>query len=189
MESSSAKIVQLDQFRATRAGYEDVSQASVREVTGGFSQLATVQADFVEFYPVGDTRVTDSIAALRQVIEKIDEALVFQRDHDEIPCDDCLQQVIGALPDLFVRSRSIGDGFGAVVLATFHSVKNADGPLTERQLLELRAGLRKIAHAPYIDFNHALDIQEAYEGIGLDPDSREIGAFGGIIFSQGEGIR
>jgi hypothetical protein len=163
----------------------------VREVTGDGLQRAISQASFHEFYPLGDSSdvsgVTDTIAALKNAVQKLDEALSLQQEQDDIGCDDCLQQLIALLPDLFVRGRSIGDGFSAVILATFHGMKNS-GPLTEEQLLALRSGLLKVANAPYIDFDDALDIQETYEGVGLDPDSSEIGKLGEVIVSHGEGI-
>jgi hypothetical protein len=92
------------------------------------------------------------------------------------------------LPELFVWGQSMGDGFSAVVLATFHCLRNAAGALSERQLLELRNGLKKLSIAPYIDFEAALDIQEAYEGVGLEPDAKEVIELSEFI-EQGEGIR
>jgi hypothetical protein len=85
---------------------------------------------------------------------------------------------------LFVRGQSAGDGFSAAVLETFHCVKNASGPCNERQLFELRNGLKQLLHAPYMDFEAAMDIQEPYEGVGLDADSKEVNKFSEFIFCQ-----
>ena len=60
--------------------------------------------------------------------------------------------------------------------------------MSERQLRELRSGLRKLATAPYIDFEVALGIQEAYESVGLEPDSKEVSKLSEFI-EQGEGFR
>jgi hypothetical protein len=188
MESTNAKVVNLDDYRDTRGVYDEGPQATVIEVTAGGSQRPNSQVSFIEFYPLRDndaSGITDTIAALQNAIQRLDEALSLQKHHDDIGCDDCLQQLVALLPDLFVRGRSIGDGFSAVILATFHSVKNAGGPLTDEQLVALRSGLLKVADAPYIDFDDALDIQERYEGFGLDPDSSEIGKLGEAIVGQG----
>jgi hypothetical protein len=62
------------------------------------------------------------------------------------------------------------------------------GRSAKRQLLELRRGLKTLSLGPYIDFEAALDIQQAYEDAGLEPDSHEVGKLSEFIVKQGEGV-
>jgi hypothetical protein len=191
MNSTVTPIVNLDDYRATREidSVTQVAQATVQEIVT-LSDRQSGEVSFSKFYPLGEPEsgVAGAITLLREGLERIEQAITLCQEHDAIGCDDCLQQVVALLPELFVLGQSAGDGFSAVVLATFHCVKNVSGPCSERQLLELRSGLKKLLHAPYMDFEAALDIQEAYEGVGLDPDSKEINKFSEFIVKQGESV-
>jgi hypothetical protein len=189
MNSPSAEIVNLEEFRSTRGpdNVPDTPQITVREITDVAPARRGEEVTFTKFYPLGETpasRIAEPIKLLRESVERIEQALELFREHDAVGCDDCIQQVIALLPELFAWGQSIGDGFNAVI----QCLRNADGPLSERQLLELRSGLRKLATAPYIDFEVALGIQEAYEGVGLEPDSKEVSKLSEFI-EQAEGIR
>jgi hypothetical protein len=191
MNSTVTPIVNLDDYRATREidSVTQVAQATVQEIVT-LPDRQSGEVSFSKFYPLGEPEsgVAGAITLLREGLERIEQAITLCQEHDAIGCDDCLQQVVALLPELFVLGQSAGDGFSAVVLATFHCVKNVSGPCSERQLLELRSGLKKLLHAPYMDFEAALDIQEAYEGVGLDPDSKEINKFSEFIVKQGESV-
>jgi hypothetical protein len=193
MESASAQVIILDDHRPTRGadGISDVQQASVQESHDNQPDRPNDDVSFVNFYPFGesqDSGITEAISLLREGLGRLEQAITSCREDDAIGCDDSLQQIVALLPELFVRAQSIGDGFRAVVLAAFHCVKNANGPFSERQLHELRSGLKKLSLAPYIDFEAALDIQQAYEDAGLEPDSKEVGKLSEFIRKQGEGI-
>jgi hypothetical protein len=193
MNSASAEIINLENFRSTRGadGVRDMPQVIVREIADVPPERRSDEVTFTKFYPLGDnpaSRLAEPIRLLRESVERMEQAVGLCRENDAVGCDDCIQQVVALLPELFVWGQSIGDGFNAVVLATFHCLKNAGGPLSEGQLLELRSGLKKLSTAPYIHFEVALDIQEAYEGVGLKPDSKEVSKLSEFV-EQGEGIR
>jgi hypothetical protein len=193
MESTSAQVLVLDDYRPTRGAdsISDAQQPSVQESDTGRTDGQSDDISFVNFYPLGEmqsSRITAVMMLLREGLEKLEHAITSCREDDAIGSDDYIQQAVALLPELFVSAQPIGDGFRAVVLATFHCVKNASGPLSERQVLELRSGLKKLAHAPYIDFEAALDIHEAYEVVGLEPDSKEVSKFSEFIRKQGDGI-
>jgi len=192
MNTTVTPIISLDDYRSARGidGVTEGAQATVQEIVSS-PHRESADVSFGKFYPLGESEgsdIAEAITLLREGLEKIEQAIALCQEHDAIGSDDCLQQVVALLPELFVWGQCVGDGFSAVVLATFHCVKNAVGPLSERQLLELRSGLKKLLHAPYMDFEAALDIQEAYEGVGLDPDSKEVNKFSEFILKQGESV-
>jgi len=153
MNSASAELVNLEEFRSTRGAdnVPDTAQITVREIINVLPAQRGEEVTFTKFYPLGETpasRIAEPIKLLRESVERIEQALELLRENDAIGCDDCIQQVIALLPELFAWGQSIGDGFNAVVLGTFQCLKNVGGPLSERQLLELRSGLRKLVTAP-----------------------------------------
>jgi hypothetical protein len=135
MNSTPAQVIILDDHRPSRGadGVSDEPQATVQETVNSRARQSG-EVSFTNFYPLGesqDSGIAQAIALLREGLERLDQAIVSCRDQDAIACDDCIQQVVALLPELFVRGQSIGDGFSAVVLSAFHSVKNANGPFSE----------------------------------------------------------
>jgi hypothetical protein len=197
-----AQVVTLSEFRdarreATRGSeYSPISQSTVTEIPHATIKEETNPdeaprehdtIDYRAFYPLGgvsDVIVDTSAKLLREGVARFEQAIALHREQDAIGCDDCVQRVRALLPELFVWGRKIGDGFGAVILATFHSIVNAGEALTERQLLELRNGLRAIGSAPYMDFDTAMSIQEKFERVTLDPDPKGISQFGEMSLQQ-----
>jgi hypothetical protein len=194
MNSPSPRVVVLDDYRRreTRGSDNPVTfRATAREEMNSGLPRQNGDGDFREFYPLrgeSDTAIDAAIKLLGEGLERFDQAIALRRDNDAIGCDDCMQRVRALLPELFVWGRAIGDGFRAVILATFHSLANADDLLTEPQLLVLRNGLREIRQAPYIDFETALSIQERYEDVFLDPDPKGIGRLGEMMLNGNESI-
>src|ERR1700730_11459686 len=148
MNSTTAQVVSLDEYRATHGvvGITEGLQATVQEIVNSPDRQSG-HVGFGNFYPLGESEgsgIAGAITLLREGLEKIEQAITLCREHDAVGCDDCLQQVVALLPELFVWGQSAGDGFSAVVLATFHCVRNASGPCSERQLLELGNALKKL---------------------------------------------
>jgi len=194
MNSTIAQIISLDEYRFTHRadGITEGPQATVQEIVNSPSpDRQSDEVSFSKFFPLGESEgsgISKALTLLREGLERIEQAITLCQEHNAIGCDDCLQQVLALLPELFVWGQSMGDGFSGVVLGTLHCIKNAGEPFSVRQLLELRGGLKKLSHAPYMDFEAALEIQEAYEGVGLDPDSKEVSNFNEFILKQGEGV-
>jgi hypothetical protein len=191
MDSGSAQVVRLDDYREppTRANaeVEPVLRATLREHTDFSRPRDNAASHFADFYPLRaqtDLQLARAITLLSNALSKFDEAVVALRSADLIAADDLLQQIRALLPDIFVISRKIGDGFAAVILATFHSLVNADSSLNEDQMIVLRNGLRKINSAPYADFQIALTIGEEYEDVGLEPDSHGLSVLGEAILAS-----
>jgi hypothetical protein len=190
-----AQVVTLSEYRdarreETRGSEGDpISQPTVIEETNKEEVPREHRAiDYRVFYPLGgisDVVVDASTKLLREGVERFEQAIELHREQDTIGCDDCVQRVRALLPELFVWGRKIGDGFSAVILATFHSIVNASDALTEPQLLELRNGLRAICSAPYMDFGTAMDIQDKFDRVTLDPDPQGISQFGEMSLQQG----
>jgi len=191
MESSSAQVLRLDDYRepATRGNDESqaVLRATVREHVDFSRPQDHAPSHFADFYPLRgqtDLELVRAIPLLNNALGKFDVALVALRSDDLISADDLVQQIRAMLPDIFVIGRKIGDGFATVILATFNSLVNADTSLNEDQLIVARNGLRKINGAPYAHFQLALTIQEEYEDVGLEPDSKGIGVLAEAIFAS-----
>src|SRR5437016_2844547 len=132
MNTTVTPIISLDDYRSTRGvdGATEGAQATVQEIVSS-PHLESGDVSFGKFYPLGEgSDIAEAITLLREGLEKIEQAIALCQEHDTIGSDDSLQQVVAFLPELFVWGQSIGDGFSAVVLATFHCVKNAGGPLS-----------------------------------------------------------
>jgi hypothetical protein len=189
MNGTAAEVVDLATFRQTRGAEEAEPVARVMQGDVLLRPPApdTTSPGFQEFYPLGhaeDPQLQVAIRILNEGLVRLNEATEILRAGDDIGCDDCLQRLRAILPELFVVGRSIGDGFASVVLATFYCLQNEAGPFSEPQLLALRTGLRRILHAPYVDFEGSLNVQEVYESAGLDPDSRGITELGNSIIHE-----
>lgn len=188
MNSGTARIIQLDAYRDSNTrGHDEpqtVQRITLREDVDFSSFRDYGASHFADFYPLRgqtDLELGRVILLLNNALDKFDEALVAFRADDYILADDWIQQIRALLPDIFVIGRKIGDGFAAVILATFNSLANVETSLNENQLIVVRNGLRKINSAPYSDFQMALTIQEEYEDVGLEPDSKGLGVLGEAI--------
>ena len=148
-------------------------------------------ADFFDVYPLGREQSPVILAAMKLLQEArntLDEAYRYRDMDDVVNADDCLLRLRALLPELFL-CRSIGDGLGSVVLATLHSLENARAPLSKEQVAEIRSAFIKLQREPYMPFEAALNLQEQYERVGLEPDSEALGELGGHILAEEESVR
>lgn len=94
---------------------------------------------------------------LEEGIGQLNEAINMFRNDYLLSSDDAIQRFQALLPELFC-CRDLGDGFGAVVNAVFHSLKNLEGiPANQEQLLAIKKIINRIAIEPFLDFEEAVD--------------------------------
>ena len=94
---------------------------------------------------------------LRESISFLDESIDRLKENDLIKSDDSLQQFQAIIPELFC-CRNLGDGFGAIVISIYHSLKNNEGlPLKQNQLKIIRKIINRLCTEPYISFDDAVE--------------------------------
>src|SRR5437660_1770575 len=148
----SATIIQMP-TRASTPGLNGAGP-TVRVETEGLRPRSTTPAELFELYPLGADQNPIVVTAMRLLADgnsRIDEALTYFRSDEKIGAADSIQRLRVLLPELFL-CRSIGDGFGSVVLSTSSCLESAVEPLTEDQLIAVRRAIQRLQREPYLSF-------------------------------------
>ena len=123
-----------------------------------------------DLYPLRDTlkpELTTAFRLLDETLERIKDAIDAQRRDDLIASDDALQRLQMLLPELFC-CRTLGDGFGAIINAIYHGLRNRQGqPLQKNQVIAIGQALRKIRSEPFLEFEEAVEHIMAMEDTEL----------------------
>lgn len=137
-----------------------------------------------KLYPLGTEKSPELKAAVRLLQEAeafVDEALQACRDEDFLAAAIAMQELKALLPELFC-CRVIGDGFGATIVALFHSIKNhGDHAFEDGQFVTIRFLVRKLASEPFLSFEEAQKLIDELEDVGFAVESPEIGILADIV--------
>ena len=127
--------------------------------------------DTKELYPLSHEfrpELAKAFSLLSEGLEYITDAINGQREGDLISSDDSVQRLQALLPELFC-CRSIGDGFGAIINAIYHSIANMQGvALNAAQLEAIKRGLRRISTEPFLEFSEAVDEIIPLQDVGFE---------------------
>lgn len=116
-----------------------------------------------------DDYVIGALAIVDQAISKVRMAITASVKKRHIESDDAVQHFTALLPELFMY-RDIGDGFGTIVIALFHSLKNsAQSPLDSKQLREILGSLILIRREPFLTHDACLFQIDKLESVLLNP--------------------
>lgn len=119
--------------------------------------------------------VGEARKVLFEAVGYLDSSIAFERSASLIEADNAIIQVKTLLPDIFIYSE-LGDGMRGAILALMNAIENAVPPLTSIQLSVIRSLVDRLYREPFIAYNVAIEMHRRLEEVGLDPDSRKIGA-------------
>lgn len=126
--------------------------------------------DIEKLYPDKDILNAQLAAArslLRDALHHAEDALATYQTSEFMQSDDAIQKIYALMPELFC-CRTLGDGFGLLIKAVFHSIQNSNGkPFDETQIAALQRTLTRLYNEPYITFQVALQLELLLEGTGL----------------------
>lgn len=104
---------------------------------------------------------------LEEGTQNIKVAIDMLAEGDLLSSDDALQRFQALLPELFC-CRDLGEGFGAIINAVFHSLRNLQGsPANNEQLQAVRNIISRILTEPFIEFDEAITEIISLENVGL----------------------
>lgn len=116
-----------------------------------------------EFKPA----LATALRLLEEAIQEMKVAIDMLEDGDLLSSDDALQRFQALLPELFC-CRDLGDGFGSIINAVFHSMKNLQGsPANKEQLQAIRNIVNRILTEPFIEVEEAVTEIILLENVGL----------------------
>lgn len=105
--------------------------------------------------------INEGVAYLSNAITMLDEG-------DLLSSDDYINRLQALLPEIFC-CRSIGDGFGEIINAVFHSIANKQGaPLNNTELQAIKNILKRISTEPFISTEDAVDEIIKIEEVGFE---------------------
>jgi len=124
-----------------------------------------------DLYPVRE-QYNPALATAGQLLDEgislVNESINMLIDDDLISSDDSIQKFQVLLPELFC-CRGLGDGFGAVINAIYHSINNMnDISINETQLRAILNILKRIHTEPYIEYGEAVEEILHLETVGLE---------------------
>lgn len=123
-----------------------------------------------DLYPLRaelNPQLSTALQLLDEGIEHLNSAVAMFAEDDVLSSDDALQRFQALLPELFC-CRDLGDGFGAIVSAIYHVLKNLEGnPLNPNQLQAIRNIVRRLSTEPFIGFDEATDEIMSLDDAGL----------------------
>jgi len=129
------------------------------------------EIDTKELYPLSHEfrpELATAFSLLTEGLTIINDAINAQKEDDLIYSDDSVHRLQALLPELFC-CRSIGDGFGAIINAIYHSITNMNGvALSLVQLESIRKAMRRISTEPFLEFNDALDEIIRLQDVGFE---------------------
>lgn len=159
---------QLLQFKEPTVNYgmdhaTAASSRKIEEPTVTVSEGDSKPFGFIltkSLYPLA-SELNPKLATAMQLLEEgvcqLDEAINMFIENNLLSSDDALQRFQALLPELFC-CRDLGDGFGAVVNAVFHSLKNLEGmPANREQLFAIKKIINRIATEPFLSIEEAVD--------------------------------
>ncbi|MEN6373833.1 MAG: hypothetical protein ABFD75_03490 [Smithella sp.] len=127
-----------------------------------------------ELYPLASEikpELSTALHLLEEGIEDINISIKMLMENDLISSDDAIQRFQALLPELFC-CRNLGDGFGAIVNAIFHSLKNLNGiPASLEQLKVIQKITNRILTEPFISFEEAVDEIILFDTVELISES------------------
>jgi len=121
-----------------------------------------------------------SVRRLQEARERLD-------DEDQIGADYEVTLFQGDLPELFYLS-SLSEGFGAVIVALYHGLKNRRAArLTPEQLLVVQRCAARLGRQLFLNYEAALDLIDELETVGLKIDPPEAEGLTEILVDAGDG--
>lgn len=130
--------------------------------------------DIRELYPLTDElnpALGRALSLLEEGIKCIDDAINMIIEKDLISSDDLIQRFQALIPELFC-CRSLGDGFGVILVSLHNSLKNLQGvPASLEQLNVIKKVTSRIFTEPFIVIDEAVDEIILFEKVGLIPES------------------
>lgn len=183
LEDKMSTIINLSDRRKLKAETEEYDNSG----TAGLlvisdSSLATKVTYDHEYKPVGNIPTEDlyplsselnkELATASQLLEEgseiLNEAYNLIIQDEVFKSDDAIIRFQAILPELFC-CRKIGDGFGVIINAIFHSLKNIDGsPINKEQIKAIRDLIIRLSSELYIDFDEAIEGIISLEDAGLE---------------------
>lgn len=126
--------------------------------------------------------LSNAFVLLNNALEFIEDARGYLIDDDVFGSDNAILHATSVFEELFC-CRSIGDNFGTIVSAIYHSFANRDhGKLfTFSQLNKIHSILRMLRSEPFLDTNRAVDAVMALEDEGLSVDPAYFGEMMSLI--------
>lgn len=141
---------------------------SSREIDVGVS---TTRIETKALYPFSHElrpELARAFILLDEALKQVSSAMTYLKSDDAISSDDAIIHLKALLPELFC-CRTLGDGFGAIIIAVYHSVANMRGmPLNLKQLKTVWNILDKIRTEPFLKHDHAVDEIMTLEDVGFE---------------------
>ena len=111
--------------------------------------------------------LSSALELLATCAQRIREATDAWNDENRIASDDAMQRLIVLLPESF-SCRGLGDGFGAIVNATFHGLRNLEGiPPSKEQIEQIGQLFVFLRSQPFLTFETAVEQITKLEDRGL----------------------
>ncbi len=124
-----------------------------------------------ELYPLRSEfkpELTIAFKLLDKGSKLITEAINTLKQDDIFASDDAIQRFQALLPELFC-CRNLGDGFGAIINAIYHSLNNPRSEHYDNNILTvLKKVVNRLYSEPFIDFEEAVEEIMHLENAGLE---------------------
>ncbi|MCI0491279.1 MAG: hypothetical protein L0229_32210 [Blastocatellia bacterium] len=134
------------------------------------------QISIDDLYPARQAispELSTALHLLNEGIANVEEALSALEARNDIGADAAIQRLQALLPELFC-CRQLSDSFGAIIVATFHALRNSSGqPLKKRQMVALGKILRSIRDEPFMSYDKAVDEIIELENVGFVVEPKE----------------
>lgn len=138
----------------------------------GYAPTTADQIPIEALYPsheVVNPTLGTALRLIDEAMESLAVGLAELRDGNDVSADNQVMQVQALLPELFC-CRTLGDGFGSLIVSIFHALKNnAGAPLTIPQVEALRTVFYHLRSAPFLGPEESADVSVKLIEVGLDP--------------------
>jgi hypothetical protein len=115
---------------------------------------------------------------------RLSQAQILLAQNDRVGADYEITLFQGDIPELFC-CYSLSDGFGAVVAALYHALKNRRGDgLTVDQLTAVQSCVIRLENEPFFAYESALDLIDALDDAGLRTDPIIADALGEVLLDE-----
>jgi hypothetical protein len=139
-------------------------------------QVSSAESIYPDLEGSSTTALAVALGLLQEADQLLGEAVSAAENDNLIAADDAAQRVEALLPELFC-CRSLGDGFGTVILSIYHGLNNLGGqPVSKSQIAVMAEAIRRLRREPLLDYDAALVLASKLErsGMSVDPPSLSI---------------
>ncbi len=126
--------------------------------------------------------LSNAFILLNSALAFVEDARTYLKESDIVGSDNAILHVTSVLEELFC-CRSIGDNFGTIVSAIYHSFANRDQGelLSLLQLNKIHSTLRLLRSEPFLNTDHTIDAVMALEDEGFNVNPAYLEEMIGLI--------